>query len=165
MIGLQMTAAVASLLASILAIVSAWRRVSRRRRASDDEFVFTLNSSIKKVYVPKAVKLEALVRMGRPNAVTEEEWRAVLAAVAAREQLALSAREQRKSQMPDWALLLLRTDDADRYRKEFGAHLCELIQAGEMRQARRDRRRMIAAVLWFAVALRARRLITQTQSR
>jgi hypothetical protein len=50
-------------------------------------------------------------------------------------------------------------DDAQRYMWEWGAHLLQLIEEGEARQARRDRRRFAVTAITLAVVLRVRRAL------
>jgi hypothetical protein len=64
-----------------------------------------------------------------------------------------------KASIPSWALGLMAAKDAQRYTWEWGAHLRELIEDGEGRQARRDRRRLIVAAITIAIALRVRRAL------
>jgi hypothetical protein len=59
--------------------------------------------------------------------------------------------------VPSWILGLMSADDAQRYSSEWGAHLLQLIEEGEVGQARRDRRRFVIATITLAVALRVRR--------
>jgi len=64
--------------------------------------------------------------------------------------------------VPIWPLALTSPDDATRYAAEWSAHLHERIQEGEIKQARRDRRRLIIAAVTLAVALRVRRALGRT---
>ncbi len=66
---------------------------------------------------------------------------------------------QEKTKMPPWAFSLMTAKDAQRYAWEWGAHLHQLIEEGELRQARRDRRRLVLAAITLAVALRVRRAL------
>jgi DNA-binding transcriptional MerR regulator len=61
--------------------------------------------------------------------------------------------------IPSWAMRLMASEDAERYTQEWGAHLYQLIEEGELRQARRDRRRLVLAAITLAVALRVRRAL------
>jgi hypothetical protein len=70
-----------------------------------------------------------------------------------------------RTDLPGWAFLVLRHEDAERYRKEWGAHLWELIEAGELKQARRDRRRLIGVIFWLALAIRVHRVLTRARVR
>jgi hypothetical protein len=62
--------------------------------------------------------------------------------------------------IPTWATSLMPAADARRYAWEWGAHLYQLIEEGQLRQARRDRRVLALAGLLMAVALRARRALS-----
>jgi hypothetical protein len=64
---------------------------------------------------------------------------------------------------PSWALAWMSDEDASRYLLEWGAHLRELIDEGELEQARRDRRRLAFAAISLAVALRVRRALRRTR--
>jgi len=62
-------------------------------------------------------------------------------------------------EIPRWAFGLMAPSDAQRYAWEWGAHLSQLLEEGELRKARRDRRRFIIAAVTLAVALRVRRAL------
>jgi hypothetical protein len=62
--------------------------------------------------------------------------------------------------VPRWVLGLLPHADAYRYHLEWGAHLRELVDNGEMNQVRTDRRRLAMIAICFAVVLRARRFFS-----
>jgi hypothetical protein len=66
--------------------------------------------------------------------------------------------------IPSWAFTLMATQDAQRYAREWGAHLHQLIEEGALRQARRDRRRLALAAITLAVALRVRRALGRARS-
>ncbi len=72
---------------------------------------------------------------------------------------------QPRTDLPGWVVIVLGSEDAERYRKEWGAHLWEMIEAGELKQARRDRRRLIRAVLWLAFAIRVHRALKRVRAR
>ncbi|MGO9322669.1 MAG: hypothetical protein ACLQBY_17960 [Solirubrobacteraceae bacterium] len=61
--------------------------------------------------------------------------------------------------VPNWVLALMPDEDAQRYCQEWGAHLHQLVEEGEIRQARRDRRRLALAAVTLAIALRWRRAL------
>jgi hypothetical protein len=61
--------------------------------------------------------------------------------------------------IPPWVLGLMPPNDAQRYTSEWTAHLDQLIAEGEIRQARRDRRRLALAAITLAIALRVRRAL------
>jgi hypothetical protein len=63
-----------------------------------------------------------------------------------------------KADVPLWATGLLSDQDAARYTYEWGAHLRQLIEEGQLDQARRDRRMLAVAALHLAFALRLRRV-------
>ncbi len=63
--------------------------------------------------------------------------------------------------VPVWALALMDSEDARRYGAEWSAHLGQLIEEGEHKQARKDRRRLMVAGLTIAVVVRVRRLHRQ----
>ncbi|HEY3829955.1 MAG TPA: hypothetical protein VGL57_12220 [Solirubrobacteraceae bacterium] len=65
-----------------------------------------------------------------------------------------------KASVPVWAMGLMSAEDARRYAWEWGAHLCQLIEEGECKQARRDRRVLALTAVFLAVALRARRVLS-----
>jgi len=65
--------------------------------------------------------------------------------------------------IPSVALGLLATEDAERYEREWGAHLYQLIEEGEFRQARRDRRRLVLAAITLAIVLRVRRALSRAR--
>jgi hypothetical protein len=62
--------------------------------------------------------------------------------------------------VPAWSLRLLNPEDAWRYKMEWSAHLYQLLEEGEERQARIDRRRLALLAVALAVALRARRIFS-----
>jgi hypothetical protein len=68
-----------------------------------------------------------------------------------------------RANIPIWALGLLAPEDAQRYAWEWGAHLHQLIEEGELRQARIDRRRLALAAVTLAVALRVRRVLKRAR--
>jgi hypothetical protein len=68
-----------------------------------------------------------------------------------------------RSDVPRWALGLLASEDAERYRIEWGAHLHQLVEDGELRQARRDRRRLAIGAVTLAVALRVRKVLRKAR--
>lgn len=59
--------------------------------------------------------------------------------------------------IPSWAFSLMTVQDAQRYAREWRAHLHQLIEEGELEQMRRDRRRLALAAITLAVTLRMRR--------
>jgi hypothetical protein len=61
--------------------------------------------------------------------------------------------------IPRWSIWLFERQDCERYEREWRAHIWELVAAGEITQAKRDRRRLALAGPVMAVALRARRWI------
>jgi hypothetical protein len=61
--------------------------------------------------------------------------------------------------MPAWMVKILGTEDAERYVSEWGAHLSQLVEEGELKQARKDRRQFVVAALLLAIVLRVRRLV------
>lgn len=62
------------------------------------------------------------------------------------------------------ALTLMATRDIWRYAREWAAHLFQLIEEGELSQARRDRRRLALAAITLAVALRMRRALNRART-
>ena len=58
--------------------------------------------------------------------------------------------------LPGWAFRFMSAKDADRYRRELEAHLWERVRDGEVRAARRERRRLTIAMLALGVVLRVR---------
>jgi hypothetical protein len=71
----------------------------------------------------------------------------------------LTRRGRLAGSVPSWALGLMADADARRYAWEWSAHLLQLIEEGEIRQARRDRRRLALAAVTLAIALRVRRVL------
>jgi hypothetical protein len=65
--------------------------------------------------------------------------------------------------VPSWALRLMGSDDAQRYTWEWGAHLHQLVEEGELRQARRDRRRLALGAITMAIALRVRQVLRKAR--
>lgn len=65
--------------------------------------------------------------------------------------------------MPGWTLWLMRAEDAERYEREWGAHLAQLVEEGALEQARRDRRRLALAAVTLAVALRVRQVLSRVR--
>jgi len=59
--------------------------------------------------------------------------------------------------VPTLVLLIFQPKDRDRYRREWNAHLGQLITEGEIMQAKRDRRRLAFAAIPLAIAMRMRR--------
>jgi hypothetical protein len=55
-----------------------------------------------------------------------------------------------------WALRILPANEADRYRREWGAHLDERVRGGEIKAARLDRMRFIFLAIGFAIVIRIR---------
>jgi hypothetical protein len=56
--------------------------------------------------------------------------------------------------VPVWALILFEPEEAERWSREVESHIWELLERHAVRQARRDRRKLIARGLLLAVALR-----------
>jgi hypothetical protein len=73
--------------------------------------------------------------------------------------------EQRRAptDVPSWALRLMGSDDAQRYTWEWGAHLHQLVEEGELRQARHDRRRLALGAVTLAIALRVRKVLRKAR--
>jgi hypothetical protein len=65
-------------------------------------------------------------------------------------------REQRNTTVPSWALSLFTPEDARRYDCEGSAHLHQLVDEGQVVQARIDRRRLALSAIVLAIALRIR---------
>jgi hypothetical protein len=63
--------------------------------------------------------------------------------------------------IPSWATRLMPAADARRYTWEWGAHLYQLVEEGQLKQARRDRRMLALAGLLMAMALRARKVLSR----
>jgi hypothetical protein len=68
-----------------------------------------------------------------------------------------------KVDVPMWALGLMTAEDACRYEREWGAHLHQQVAEGDIKQARRDRRRMAFAAIKLAIALRVRLAFGRTR--
>jgi hypothetical protein len=105
----------------------------------------------------KRRKRKAMQKKGRRSSYLEN----IVASLIVR---SLFRRVPRTS-LPGWASVLLGPTDAERYRKEWGAHLWELIAEGDLRQARHDRRRLIRTIFWLALAIRVRRIFTRARAR
>lgn len=67
--------------------------------------------------------------------------------------------------IPAWSLVLLSHDDAERYRREFGAHLWQLVTEEQFNRARRERRRFAVAAVTLAVVLRVRHVLVRARPR
>jgi hypothetical protein len=65
--------------------------------------------------------------------------------------------------VPAWSLRLLNPEDAWRYKLEWSAHLYQLLEEGEEKQAHIDRRRLALMAIALAIALRARRIFSGTR--
>jgi hypothetical protein len=76
----------------------------------------------------------------------------------------LSEWARRTMHVPPPALRYMDQHDAARYAVEWHAHLYELIEAGEHKQAMRDRRRLAVAAVGMAIALRMRRVFNRAHS-
>jgi hypothetical protein len=68
-----------------------------------------------------------------------------------------------KTSVPTWPLRLFDPIDAQRYTREWGAHLYQLVEEGDIKRARIDRRRLAFAAVFLALALRVRRAFSQAQ--
>lgn len=66
---------------------------------------------------------------------------------------------QAKADCPPRTVCLMATADAERYSAEWGAHLLQLVEEGEVKQARTDRRRLALAAVALALVLRLRRFL------
>ncbi len=64
---------------------------------------------------------------------------------------------------PPRTLKLMPPTDAQRYAWEWSAHLLQLIEEGQIRQARRDRRRLALTAIALAVVLRVRRRLRRAR--
>lgn len=69
----------------------------------------------------------------------------------------------RQAHVPTVALVLFQAPDAQRYAAEWSAHLHQLIEDGELPQAKRDRRRLAFAAITLAVVLRIRRALRRAR--
>ncbi len=65
--------------------------------------------------------------------------------------------------LPLWSLILFEPEDAERWAEESESHLWELLRLRDVRQARRDRRKLIVRGLLFAVVLRATKQFTRAK--
>jgi cell division ATPase FtsA len=61
--------------------------------------------------------------------------------------------------MPGWVFVLMTREDAERYRREWGAHLAQLVEDREERQVNKHRRQLARAAVSMAITLRARRAL------
>jgi hypothetical protein len=68
-----------------------------------------------------------------------------------------------RTSVPTWALRLFDPVDVQRYSREWGAHLYQLVEEGEIDRARIDRRRLVFAAVFLALALRVRRAFSQAR--
>jgi hypothetical protein len=68
-----------------------------------------------------------------------------------------------RTSVPTWALRLFNPLDAQRYSREWGAHLYQLVEEGDIKQARIDRRCLVCATVFLALALRVRRAFNQAR--
>jgi hypothetical protein len=64
-----------------------------------------------------------------------------------------------EERVPTLALILMRGEDRERYRNEWAAHLSQLVTEGQLREARRDRRRFVLAALVIVCSVRFRRVL------
>lgn len=69
-------------------------------------------------------------------------------------------REQ--TSLPDWPLRLLGSEE-ERYRKEWGAHLLQLIDEGEVELARIHRQQFIRQAIVLTLVTRARRVLSRAR--
>ena len=67
-----------------------------------------------------------------------------------------AARRERAMSASEWSLRLL-GPEGDRYRKEWGAHLAQLVAEGEVELARIHRRQFMRQAIMLAVTIRVRR--------
>jgi len=65
--------------------------------------------------------------------------------------------------VPAWVLALLSPGEADRCAQEWGAHLHERIQDGQIREARRDRRGFVWRALLLAISSRMQRAFSRSR--
>lgn len=68
-----------------------------------------------------------------------------------------------RTSVPTWALQLFDPIDVQRYSQEWNAHLYQLVEEGDLKQARIDRRRLVYAAVFLALALRVRRAFSQAR--
>jgi hypothetical protein len=68
-----------------------------------------------------------------------------------------------RTSVPTWALRLFNPIDAQRYSREWGAHLYQLVEEGDIKQARIDRLCLMCAAVFLALALRVRRAFSQAR--
>ena len=68
-----------------------------------------------------------------------------------------------RTSVPTWALRLFDPIDVQRYSQEWSAHLHQLVEEGDIKQARIDRRRLVYAAVFLALALRLRRAFSQAR--
>jgi H+/gluconate symporter-like permease len=61
------------------------------------------------------------------------------------------------SEIPDWAIDILPAEERERYGREFNAHLFELVESGEYKQAEHDRRALMLASFSLAIVIRLQR--------
>jgi hypothetical protein len=68
----------------------------------------------------------------------------------------------RRASVPAWSLSFFPRADIYRYENEWGAHLQQLISEGELKQARRDRHRLMMAGITLAIVVRVRRRLRRS---
>lgn len=68
-----------------------------------------------------------------------------------------------RTSVPIWALRLFDPIDVQRYSREWSAHLYQLVEEGDLKRARIDRRRLMYAAIFLALALRVRRAFNQAR--
>lgn len=68
-----------------------------------------------------------------------------------------------RADIPAWVLALLDPEEAQRCAGEWGAHLHQQIEDGEVREARVDRRRFVRHALVLAITRRARRATSRSR--
>ncbi len=67
--------------------------------------------------------------------------------------------------LPVWALILFEPDEAERWAREVESHIWELLSSHAVKQARRDRRKLIVRGLLLAIVLRATKRFSRAKRR
>jgi hypothetical protein len=165
-------AAAATIVSSVASILGAWAAMRGSRR--DRKLIQHQRESVR-YYIERNPDLRTAVEDDpkyRAASPAEEAEAFARLAIEATNVVGTHRRDRKSMQIPrlkrkprsrpdvpSWALGLMADQDAQRYAWEWGAHLHQLIEEGEARQARRDRRRFVVAAVTLAVALRLRRAV------
>jgi hypothetical protein len=162
---------VLAILGLIASVVSSWLAWISWKAARDSHVRKSSHSLDRYLSVARIVKASRVARArGLEPYLVRKYSRRRLGSYRLRFWVARQALNSRlqgtpRMDLPGWVFLLLGPEDAERYRKEWGAHLWELIEAAELERARRDRRRLICGIFWLALMIRVHRVLTRARAR